>query len=209
MIFYQNPYTKETRQQGPEKLPLQTSTEPYVKEAYSEKESVLLDLTQDGVEDTLEIAWDQVKNPKDDESYTVSLRSGETGKILWGLPVNTVHAGWYGVYYYEEKGKPYLMVFQPAMYQGLADFRYQIFSVDETGAEQVLHSDQFQFDLNHPKETDPAAFENFVKSLNQYLRRAELLVSTLEGNVLTQDDAPLDLTYDSSEILQEMKQARQ
>lgn len=209
VLFYQNPYTKETREQGPEKLPLQTSTEPYVKETYVEKESVALDLTQDGVEDTLEIAWDQVKNPKDDESYTVSLRSGETGEILWGLPVNTVHAGWYGVYHYEEKGKPYLMVFQPAMYQGLADFRYKIFSVDETGAEQVLHSDQFQFDLNHPKETDPAAFENFVKNLNQYLRRAERIVSTLEGNVLTQDDAPLDLTYDSSEILQEMKQARQ
>lgn len=167
------------------------------------------DLTHDGVDDILQIAWDQVENPKDDEVYTVSLQSGATGKILWGLPVNTVHAGWYGVYLYEEKGKPYLMVFQPVMYQGVADFRYEIFYVDETGAESMLHSDRVSFDLNHPKETDPAMFEDFVRGLNQYLSRAELLVSTLEGSVLTSDDAPPDLTYNPAEILQDMRQPNQ
>lgn len=205
LIFYQNPHTKETKAAGPQKIPLQSGKDTYTKKAYSERENFVIDLTQDGVEDTLEIAWDHVKNPKDDETFTVSLKSGATGKVLWGLPVNTVHAGWYGVYHYEEKGKSYLMVFQPVLYQGIGNFSYQIFSVDETGTKQVLHSDRFRFDLNHPKETDSAAFENFVGKLNRYLRRAELLISTLEGNAVGSDDAPQELVYDPTEILQDMR----
>lgn len=205
LIFYQNPYTEETGEDGPERLSLKTSDEYYVKQAYVENYTIVLDLTQDGVEDSIEVALDKVKNPKDAEMFTVSLKSGKTDKILWGLPVSTVHAGWYGVYTYEEKGKRYLMVYKPAMYQGMADFSYKVFSVDEAGEEKVLHSDRFQFDLNHLKETDPASFEKFVEGLNQYLRQAELIVSTLEGNVLTDEDAPEDITYDPTEILQEMK----
>lgn len=209
LIFYQNPYTKETSESGPQKLSLKTSDEYYVKQAYVESYNIVLDLTQDGVEDSIEVALDKVKNPKDGEMFTVSLISGKTDKVLWGLPVNTVHAGWYGVYMYEEKGKKYLMVYKPAMYQGLADFSYKIFSVDEDGKEQVLHSDQLQFDLNHLKETDPVSFEKFTEGLNRYLRKAELIVSTLEGNVLTDEDEPVDLTYDPTEILQQMKQSGQ
>lgn len=179
----------------------------HIKKAYVENERISFgDFTQDGVEDFIDVAMDKVKNPKDDELDTVVLKSGRTGKTLWGLPVNTVHAGWYGVYAYGEKDKRYLLVFQPTMYQGMADFKYKIFTVDESGKETVLHSDQIQFNLNHPKKTDFVSFENFVEKLNQYLKQSELVISTLEGTVLTEENTPSDLTYDPTEILQEMKQ---
>lgn len=179
----------------------------HIKKANVENERISFgDFTQDGVEDFIDAAMDKVKNPKDDELDTVVLKSGRTGKTLWGLPVNTVHAGWYGVYAYGEKDKRYLLVFQPTMYQGMADFKYKIFTVDESGKETVLHSDQIQFDLNHPKKTDFVSFENFVEKLNQYLKQSELVISTLEGTVLTEENTPSDLTYDPTEILQEMKQ---
>lgn len=207
LIFYQNPYTEGSTREEPEKLSINAAENFYIKKAYVENERISFgDFTQDGVEDFIDAAMDKVKNPKDDELDTVVLKSGRTGKTLWGLPVNTVHAGWYGVYAYGEKDKRYLLVFQPTMYQGMADFKYKIFTVDESGKETVLHSDQIQFDLNHPKKTDFVSFENFVEKLNQYLKQSELVISTLEGTVLTEENTPSDLTYDPTEILQEMKQ---
>lgn len=167
------------------------------------------DITHDGIKDVLELKMDQVENPQSDEEPTVLLKSGATGKTVWGLPVNTVHAGWKGVYLYKEKDKQYLMVFSPAMSQGLANYEYSIFYVDEAGKEHVLHSNQFQFDINHPKETDPASLRSFTKEINQYLSKAELILSTLEGELKTAADDKEEpvLTYDPSETLREMETA--
>ncbi len=174
----------------------------------NQSSSYLGDFTHDGTEDILELKPDKIKNPDDENESTVLLKSDAEGKILWGLPVNTVHAGWAGVYSYSEKGEEYLMVFQPVMYQGMADYKYRIFYVDESGKEIVLHSNRLKFDLNHPKETDADNLRSFVKEVNQYLGRADLIISTLEGEVKTGEDIENeDLTFDASETLKEMENA--
>lgn len=175
----------------------------------NQKSSYVADITHDGIDDILELKMDQVENPESDEEQTVLLKSGATGKTVWGLPVNTVHAGWKGVYLYEENNKTYLMVFSPAMYQGMAVYEYKIFYVDEAGKEIVLHSNLFEFDLNHPKETDPASLRSFAEEVNQYLHTADLIISTLEGELKTAADYKEEpiLTYDPSETLQEIETA--
>lgn len=172
------------------------------------KSSYLADFTHDGTEDILEFKLDKIENPDNENDPTVLLKSGATGKTLWGIPVNTVHAGWTGLYYYLEKDKEYLMVFQPTMYQGVANYKYRIFYVDESGKEIVLHSNQFEFDLNHPKETDPDTLRSFAKEVNQYFNKADLIISTLEGEVKTEADIDSeDLIFDVGETLQQMEEA--
>lgn len=168
----------------------------------------MADFTHDGIGDSLQIKWNQVTNPAE-EAFTVLLMSGASSKILWGIAINTVHAGWAALYSYLENGREYLMVFKPAMYQGLANYEYRIFSVDESGTEHVLHANQIQFDVNYPKETDPALLRAFTKEINQYLSKAHLILSTLEGEVKTAAgfDWEKSLSFDSSETLREMEEA--
>ena len=51
-----------------------------------------VDVTRDGKPERIVIDAEAAGNPKTGEEPTVQVFSGETGKMIWSLPVNTVHA---------------------------------------------------------------------------------------------------------------------
>ncbi len=79
------------------------------------------DLTGDGIPESILIDERAAAEPKTGNEPTIQVLSGKTGETIWSLPVNTVHVGWNNVYLYRDGGKPFLMTWNPAMYQGAAD----------------------------------------------------------------------------------------
>ncbi|MCI8962388.1 MAG: hypothetical protein HFG37_01560 [Eubacterium sp.] len=139
------------------------------------------DLTRDGIPESILIDERAAAEPMTGDEPTIQVFSGKTGEMIWSLPVNTVHGGWNNVYLYRDGGKSFLMTWKPAMYQGAADYEWKVFSLTEEGKEKILASDFFEFDLNYPKKSDPVRLQIFTKRLNEYLKKAQLIISTQEG----------------------------
>ena len=121
------------------------------------------DLTGDGIPESIQIDESAAAEPRTGDEPTIQVFSGETGEMIWSLPVNVVHGGWNNVYLYRDGGKSFLMTWKPAMYQGAADYQWKIFSLTEDGKEKILASDYFDFDLNNPKKSDAERLQDFAE----------------------------------------------
>lgn len=165
------------------------------------------DLTGDGIPESIQIDERAAAEPITGDEPTIQVFSGKTGEMIWSLPVNTVHGGWNNVYLYRDGGKFFLMTWKPAMYQGAADYEWKVFSLTEEGKEKILASDFFEFDLNNPKKSDPERLQIFTKRLNEFLKKAQLLISTQEGMLRIEDQGTNGEGgyYDPSKELQEMQ----
>lgn len=166
------------------------------------------DLTGDGISESIQIDERAAAEPRTGDEPTVKVFSGKSGRMIWSLPVNTVHGGWNNVYLYRDGGKSFLMTWKPAMYQGAADYQWKIFSLTEDGKEKILASDFFEFNLNNPKKSDAERLLGFSKRLNTYLKKARLLISTQEGRVRVGDKGKNGegKYFDFSKELAEMNQ---
>ncbi len=165
------------------------------------------DLTGDGIPERIQIDEGVAAEPVTGDEPTIQVFSGKTGEMIWSLPVNTVHGGWNNVYIYRDGGKSFLMTWKPAMYQGAADYEWKIFSLTEDGKETILASDFFEFDLNNPKKSDPERLQTFSKRLNEYLKKAQLLITTQEGmlRIGNQGTNGESEYYDPSKELEELE----
>lgn len=197
IIFYTNPYTdiEAGEKDIPEKLFLNRSMENYAKKAYVQSTTYGgLDLTQDGIEDELEVKMDKVKHPGSEDEKTVILKSGATGKNLWECSLHTGKKGHYALCLYEENGKNYLMLMtwgekeQTYLYPAIG--RYMIFFVRESGKEKILHGGDLHYlpDSKNPKEVEMVSLGEFIKNLDSYLKKADFVVSTIGGKVMSEED---------------------
>lgn len=186
VIFYTNPAVEKVKKNEPKALELTgNSVDRYAKRILShtmiESEA---DVTGDGVKDTIRMELDKVQQPADDMENSVTVISGSSGKEIYGLNVNLIHAQWMGVYLYSSGGHTSLMTWQPVMYQGMADYHWEIFDVSETGRQTILAQDSLSFDLNHVKEDDPEKLEKFVEKFNSYLKDASRIIEVSDGRIL-------------------------
>lgn len=162
------------------------------------------DITQDGIDEKIVVDLTYVLNyPKTGEEQTVSVYSGSTGGLLWTGHADTVHPGWNGIYIYNDGKQDYLLLWQPTVYQGSADFRLRIFSLDEAGKEIELLTKNMQFVVYHLKDGDTEAISEFVDMVNGYLEKSFVLVDTNNGIPVysTKDNKIINL-YDISWILE-------
>ena len=110
----------------------------------------------------------------------------EENRILWSDTAATSHAGWNNLFALEIDGQDYLLRYQPSMWQGIADYHYWMFSLDEAGNEVVLQEHHVEFDTNfqsaHHQGFDPAAIAAFLGKVHGYLDGSALLLSTENGS---------------------------
>lgn len=173
--------------------------------------TVNADVTGDGIEDKIRMnITEEVIEPYTKyEENVVEVISGATGKVVYTMgnlsDINLVHSGYNSLYLYHGEGKDYLLNWNPMMYQGIASYQYEIFTVNESGQKEVFEKDKFFFDLNHMKKSQIEKYKDFIEKINKRLVNSDILISTLNGNLVTYNDLPDHLLlFDASEDLDTM-----
>lgn len=117
--------------------------------------------------------------------YELRVRTGDN-RLYWSRSCHTAHVGWGSYFACRVDGKDYLLRYLPTMYQGFATYEYQLFSLNESGEEQVVREGSVSFDINFGspmhEEFDPAAVAAFLEEVHGLLEDSELLLTTEGGN---------------------------
>lgn len=164
------------------------------------------DITHDGIDEKIVVDLTYVINdPRTGEEQTVSVYSGSTGDLIWTGHADTVHVGWNGIYIYNDGNNEYLLIWKPTIYQGRADFLFDVFSLTEGGEIQELTKETLQFDMNHPNEYDINTISSYVDKVNSYLENSYVLVDTDNSTpVYSTENNKIKNPYDASVILYEL-----
>ena len=154
-----------------------------VKEEFPETLLYRYDFTHDGKLETVIL---EGNNRTMEASSFWGLKVLEGNQILWTDTAATSHAGWNNLFALKIDGKDYLMRYQPSMWQGVADYHYWIFSLNENGDELILQENHVEFDDNfqsaYHQGFDSAAIAAFLEEVHGYLDESTLLLSTESGS---------------------------
>lgn len=148
--------------------------------------------------------------------YELRVRTPDN-HLYWGRSLHESHPGWGAYFACRVDGEDYLLRYLPTMYQGYANYTYELFFLDETGEEQVVREGSVSFDINFGspmhEEFDPAAVAAFLEKVHGLLEDSELLLTTEGGNFRSggpvaafKDDLAYwtgDPLYDESKSLEE------
>ena len=141
------------------------------------------DFDHDGVNESVVL---EGNNRTIEESSFWGLKVMEEDRVLWFDTAATSHAGWNNLFALRIDGQDYLLRYQPSMWQGIADYHYWIFSLNEIGDEVILRENHVEFDDNfqsaHHQGFDPAAIAAFLEEVHGYLGESTLLLSTESGS---------------------------
>ncbi len=134
------------------------------------------DINRDGRTETFSL-----DKTKMDSEGCVTLRVlDEDGKELWNEQMCKAHAGWDSLFLCELDGEPYLLRYQPSMYQGDCAYTYTLFTL-EGGSEKVVRSNGINFDINGTKALDADKMVAFADEVNALLEKSTLLLSSEGG----------------------------
>lgn len=171
-----------------------------------EKITYYEDLTGDGMKERIEVDPLYVyRLTRTGEEKTVTVYSGATGEELWSGHADTVHPGWKGYYVYRNDTGAYLLEWIPGMWQGAAVYTFRIFSLDETGQEKELVSDEIEFDINVPENCDVDEIRSYAERVNDYFKDSYVLVDTNDGLMLIGDENWVNVV-DVEELIEMMSE---
>ena len=142
------------------------------------------DFDHDGVPEITEAV--ALREPEGERAAWYELRIIDgAGELLWSQDAAEAHAGWTSLFALELDGEDFLLRYNPYMGQGYCTFAYELFSLGETGEEQVLRANSVEFDINfgspHHQGFDAAAIAAFLEEVHGYLAESALLLSTDGG----------------------------
>lgn len=173
--------------------------------------TVKADVTGDGIEDEIKIniSKEVIEPSTEEEENVVEVISGATGKVVYTMgnmnDINLVHMGYNSLYLYHGEDKDYLLNWKPTMYQGMACYQYEIFTVNESEKKDVVEKEEFSFDLNHMKKSQIKGYKDFIEKINNRLENSVVLISTLDAKLVTYNDSPDHLLlFDPSDDLDTM-----
>jgi len=152
---------------------LDASKDKYITIAYS-------DITHNGVQERLVLDITQIE-----ESQNARLViADENNNIVWEDTAGLPHVGWNSIYLYSNNGEDYILRYNPSISQGIANYQYQLFYLNENGIEKNIDSRDLSFDITmkgYPLDIDKIV--EFVDKVNEYLSNSYLLVSTENSNL--------------------------
>ncbi len=190
--------------------PIATSPVPTLPNDYVEPIDPIIwyaDITHDGKPEKIAVDLTYVLNyPKTGKEKTVSVYSGRTGKLIWTAHADTVHVGWNGIYVYNDGKQDFLLIWQPMMYQGSANYTYTILSLNETGKAHVLSSDTLTFDISKVKPYKTDKIKDYLDKVNHYLLNSYVLVDTDDAEAIYSAKGLKKINlFDTSQLLDEIE----
>lgn len=178
------------------------------------KEVVVLssDLTKDGIDDEIKINIYAAKDIDSANKYadidTVEVFSGKTGEKIWGKRVSLIHMEQDGLYIYNDGENDYILEMCLYMNQGNAVYKYSVLDLGEDGVvtEKICEDIGFSVNEDERKEEDIENIKKFEKNINEYLNESYVILDTNYDSdvVYSTKDNKVELTYDASEILEEL-----
>lgn len=146
------------------------------------------DFDHDGVPETTELVT--VEDPEGAARpawYELQVTDGD-GTVLWDRELALAHVGWGSIFACPAEEGENLLVFGPTMYQGWAEYGYELLTFDGAGEAYTVDSGAVGFDTNFGRDghqLDPEAIASFFWELRGYLQDSTLLVSTEHGEFQT------------------------
>lgn len=147
------------------------------------------DFDHDGVLETAEVVllWGGMPdtNHQNLGSWDELVLKRQDGTIIWSEEAALSHVGWNTIAACTVDGQDYLMRYQPAMFQGMASYVYQLFSLDAAGEEILLRENRVEFDISfgapHHMAFDAGEIADFLWEVREYLEQSTVLLTTLDG----------------------------
>ena len=150
------------------------------------------DFDHDGVPETTELVAVGGPGGGSVAWYELHIASGtgtaDAPRPLFDGTLALQHPGWGSFLAVTMEGEDNFLMFAPAMYQGDADYRYELVSFCTDGSAELLDSGAVSFDLNFGREGHQfGAGRNagFFRRLREYLQNSTVLVSTENGEFQT------------------------
>lgn len=110
----------------------------------------------------------------------------KNNKVIYEEKFFYSHDGQGSIYLYSEKGKSYLLFYNPYVAQGSCTYEYELFYLDEYNKKVIKASNSINFDIYNVKEKklfDIPSLEDFYNEINFYLKNSIVLISTIEGEL--------------------------
>ena len=142
-------------------------------------QTVMADVTHDGAPDELTVYKET------DQVWRLSVTDGATGEEIWSEEAGTPHAGWNALFLCALEGEDYILRYNPTMYQGVCDYSYQVFWLEDGGT-VIRDQSSVHFTIDPPQETTqemtfaPDAIAAFLDEVNAYLAQSQILLVTDE-----------------------------
>ena len=137
------------------------------------------DLTHDGKDEKIVL---NVKTGEADftEAEVTVLADDGNGVFspVYEKHIDSSHTGWGWLYLYEENGLAYLVDYDPVLYEGTSRYSCTVFSLTETGGEDILYHDTLSFEWTG--EDDPQLKEQiaeFNRKAFIYMNQAQVLAA--------------------------------
>lgn len=149
----------------------------------SEILSAEYDFNHDGTPEIAELVT--VLNPETTQVdwYEFQIKTAD-GTLLWSEELYTAHVGWNSLFACTLDGEDYLLRYQPAMFQGIGSYSYDLFSLNtENGAAEIIRqSDDVEFHVNFGSSAatgfDGHDVADFMDEINELLAHSKLLFTT-------------------------------
>lgn len=103
------------------------------------------------------------------------------GSVIYTAEVGLPHAGWGEIFLCETDGGSVLLQYHPTVYQGIANYSFEAFTIDANAMPVILDSDSVDFVVDDMTEEQRERYDHFVAHINGYLFRGRLLMGVSEG----------------------------
>ena len=110
------------------------------------------DFDHDGMPETTELVT--VLTPETDyyPAWYILQVIRQDGVELWSAGAHPSHAGWTSVFACKIDGEDYLLQYEPEMYQGWAEYAYELWAFDGNGQAYTADNRSVTFDINFGRE---------------------------------------------------------
>ncbi len=138
------------------------------------------DINHDGIDETF-----RINEIEKETIYQLNVLSAD-GSVIWSEDAAIPHTGWNSVFLCSLDGQDYLLRYHPSMYQGMANYGYELYWI-ENGVEQVVMEDNIEFSTNPGELPSPslrAKMDTFAEHINSLLNSSVVLLSTKDGLLL-------------------------
>ncbi len=138
------------------------------------------DLNHDGIDEAIIVNVSEWEKKGNAELAVY----GQDGSVLYTRSLSTSHAGWGNYFLGTRDGKDYLVEFCPTIYQGVANYSWQLMDFDSRNELRIVEQDSVEFTLNAPMyDFDVDDISAFIERAEQVIRPAMLLISTDNGEL--------------------------
>lgn len=164
------------------------------------------DLTHDGIDEEIFVNTFNIFNMSYASINTIEIYSGESRELIWSEVISPVHMERLQVNLYSDETGEYLLIWDPAMYQGNAVYRYRLVSLSETGEEIQKKSNEVCFIVHKMKEGDIENIMTLADEVNSYMKKSFVLVDTNDGKQkYSTHETKIEPVFDPTELINEMK----